>query len=388
VKAHNGLRAIDYDSLVFTWKNGQSLNLQGPFKSLFDNTEAYTKAFQVLFQTINPSRSSFNFSSATKSLSQAIAKGSLAREDLQTSLAKAKADLKIINTRKSELDNILNKATADHVSISKISAEVSELLANISAKNDETNALSTRAEELRSRINAYEGDFQGFQDQLDDMRSNYATNDEKLISLISRFNDHAKSFDEMIQRSDQMLSASTVAGLASEFGTIRTDLSDKLDAAHKSFNRAIGFLFASALPLILFVFAPFIVAIFPDNPNLVKAITGSAGSQTGWHYFGQVIARFVILLPAIWYVTFCTARYNALFRLKEHYAYKYSMAVAVDGFKKQAPQHEGMIAALVFEQLAFNPADKLGKKFDSPESPPNPIARLLLDRLRKEKDDE
>jgi hypothetical protein len=56
----------------------------------------------------------------------------------------------------------------------------------------------------------------------------------------------------------------------------------------------------------------------------------------------------------------------------------------VEGFKKQAPEHEGMIAALVFEQLAFNPADKLGKQHDGPERPPSPIAELLIKRLRKE----
>ena len=64
------------------------------------------------------------------------------------------------------------------------------------------------------------------------------------------------------------------------------------------------------------------------------------------------------------------------------------MAVAVDGFKKQAPEYEGMIAALVFEQLAFNPVDKLGKNYDGPEDPPNPIAKLLLNKLRKSSEEE
>ena len=58
------------------------------------------------------------------------------------------------------------------------------------------------------------------------------------------------------------------------------------------------------------------------------------------------------------------------------------MAVAVDGFKKQAPEYESMIAALVLEQLAFNPVDKLGKHHDGPEDPPQPIAKLMLDILR------
>ena len=142
-----------------------------------------------------------------------------------------------------------------------------------------------------------------------------------------------------------MLSSSTVAGLASEFGAIREDLGNKLTDAHTSFNWSVVFLAGSALPLMLFVFAPFIVAFFPANENLARAISGMAAEKSSWHYVGQVLARFLILLPAIWYVSFCTARYNSLFKLKEHYAYKYSMAVAVEGFKKQAPEYEGMIAA-------------------------------------------
>jgi hypothetical protein len=123
--------------------------------------------------------------------------------------------------------------------------------------------------------------------------------------------------------------------------------------------------------------------MFSENETFIQSLSSVGDERNGWQYLGQVVARFIILLPAIWFVTFATARYNSLFKLREHYAYKYSMAFAVDGFKKQAPGHEDMIAALVFEQLAFNPADKLGKQPEGPESPPSPVAQILLDLLRK-----
>ena len=125
-----------------------------------------------------------------------------------------------------------------------------------------------------------------------------------------------------------------------------------------------------------------------DNEGLIGAIAAAGTEKSGWQYVGQVIARFVILLPGIWLVTFATGRYNSLFRLREHYSYKYSMAVAVDGFKKQAPGHEDLVAALVFEQLAFNPADKLGKQSASEANDePSPISRLLMNYLRKKNDE-
>jgi hypothetical protein len=124
-----------------------------------------------------------------------------------------------------------------------------------------------------------------------------------------------------------------------------------VEKAHKTFNWAIGFLFVSALPLIIFIFAPIIGPMFSENETFIQSLSSVGDERNGWQYLGQVVARFIILLPAIWFVTFATARYNSLFKLREHYAYKYSMAFAVDGFKKQAPGHEDMIAALVFEQL-------------------------------------
>lgn len=180
-----------------------------------------------------------------------------------------------------------------------------------------------------------------------------------------------------------MLSSATVAGLSSEFRNIRDNLTEEVQKAHRTFNWSIGLLFVSAIPLIAFIFAPLIAPIFSENEAIISSISSLNGDRSGWQYVGQVIARFIILLPAIWLVTFATARYNSLFKLREHYAYKYSMAVAVDGFKKQAPGHEEMIAALVFEQLAFNPADKLGKQPEAPESPPNPVAQMLVEYLRR-----
>jgi len=115
------------------------------------------------------------------------------------------------------------------------------------------------------------------------------------------------------------------------------------------------------------------------------AISGIAGGGEALQFLGQVLARFVILLPGIWFVTFCTNRYNAIFKLKEHYYYKYSVAVSVDGFKKQAPEYQSIITAIAFEQLAFNPADKLGKQ-DFTKNASNPILDILVKILKRESD--
>ena len=59
------------------------------------------------------------------------------------------------------------------------------------------------------------------------------------------------------------------------------------------------------------------------------------------------------------------------------------MAVSVEGFQKQATGYESEIAALVLEQLAFNPADKLTPSKDIPEGKvPHPLLDILVEKFR------
>ena len=377
-----GLQSISYENFSFTARNGAAVAFDGYFKSLFDAVEAYTAAFQVVFQAVAPSRAAFNFSSATDALSKVISRTSDTREKLQAALNTANRQLENVNANQSAFEAILSDIRAKQSHLAEQASQATDFITNISTRNDESSNLGATASELKDRIQTYNIEFEGFQKQIELMKNSNASGSKSLQNLVEKFKTQETTFDTLIEKSNQMLSGSTVAGLASEFGTIRSELSESLGKAHISFNKAIIFLAFSALPLMIFVFAPFIVALLPENKNLVGAISGMAAEQSSWHYIGQVLARFVILLPAIWYVSFCSARYNSLFKLKEHYSYKYSMAVAVDGFKKQAPEYESMIAALVLEQLAFNPVDKLGKHHDGPEDPPQPIAKLMLDILR------
>ena len=53
-------------------------------------------------------------------------------------------------------------------------------------------------------------------------------------------------------------------------------------------------------------------------------------------------------------------RHARLFRLREQYAHKFSIAASVDGFKKQAQGYEDAIAAETYMRLAeINPAERM-----------------------------
>ncbi len=46
-----------------------------------------------------------------------------------------------------------------------------------------------------------------------------------------------------------------------------------------------------------------------------------------------------------------------MFRLRREYAYKYTVAASVPGFKVEAPQFSDAIAAIAFQQLVQNAPD-------------------------------
>ncbi|WP_152977823.1 hypothetical protein [Bradyrhizobium pachyrhizi] len=49
--------------------------------------------------------------------------------------------------------------------------------------------------------------------------------------------------------------------------------------------------------------------------------------------------------------------------LREHYAYKYSIASSVEGFKQQSPeQYKDYVALIAFNELTFNPATQMEAK--------------------------
>jgi hypothetical protein len=188
-----------------------------------------------------------------------------------------------------------------------------------------------------------------------------------------------------------MLEGATVAGLASSFLEAKSELNRQLNSARWSFYFGILFLFISSIPLIAFVFLPIIAPILVSQIPALESVAQllvADNDVTGWQYIGQVLARFVILLPAAWFVSFSAIRHSSLFRLREHYAYKYSMAVAVEGFRKQAPEYENEVTALVLEQLAFNPTDKLiPSKWIKEGMAPTPVLSALVRRIRSKDGD-
>ena len=186
--------------------------------------------------------------------------------------------------------------------------------------------------------------------------------------------EHLAEIRNIEEQSKQMLSGATIAGLAGEYGKIKDDLSKRLGGAQWAFYLSLVFLALSTIPLLVVLFQSGAPIQSHENPNI-------------WHLLSDILVRMVLIIPAAWLCKFSSARHAALFKLKEDYAYKYSVAASVEGFKKQAEKFSDEIAFATFKELCFNPADKMAKEkldADCPQPVLQKFLHILENKLTKE----
>jgi hypothetical protein len=304
----------------------------------------------------------------------------------------------------SELTNILNrlegqsKKAQDLLSI--LSRE-SELLQKEKGKVEklgaEVDRLKAESEKSRKSIAEYEADglqkltqlksaatdsakllagtqvlapnLEDFSQKLDERTRLFAEAKSNEDLLIRRLKERESEVARLNASAEAMLKGATVAGLASSFGEIRDKVTGELKSARRSFYWSLVFLAISVLPLVVYVV---------PGLGFMKFLSGEIKPSD--FELGQVIVRALLLIPGIWFARFAAARHSALFRLREHYEYKYSIAASVEGFKMQAPTFKDEIAATAFRELAFNPADKMdGTNTESGH--PNPVTDWLLKKM-------
>ncbi len=381
-----GIAAFNYDNFHLQASNGQNHDLRSHFKQVSDATEILLEAFFRILVILRPAKTTYSFQAATKALSGVIEAASGELEKLRADNVALKKAVANAESKASDAKTAAEEAVRNRDEAAKDRKTVGEYLSDATDKKATIDTVHAATEALEAKVEEYEKTFTAFQRQLDDRNTDFETGQKQQQHLFKQFDKQRDDVAALIRQSEDMLKGATVAGLASSFSTAKSSLDWQLFFARLSFYFGILFLFASAIPLMVYVFfpilAPLLKSHFPEFAS-VGTTLDAQHEVTGWQYLGQVLARFIILLPAAWFVSFSAIRHSSLFRLREHYAYKYSMAVAVEGFRKQAPGYESEIAALVLEQIAFNPADKLIHSKDLAEGKvPHPLMNLILERFR------
>lgn len=299
-------------------------------------------------------------------------------EKLQSQLEEAqKLQKRLIKQYQEDLENI--NSSRDTVTIQ--GEEIASTFDSLSSRISETDEAISSAEsvisqskDLEEKVQIHNEFILAHQGKLETLQAEIEA--EKVI-LDNIKDKHIRRTDE-IQRqaedAEKMLQGATIAGLAGEFGSIKSKLETDLTAARNAVHLSAFLLFLSVLPIVFYVFGP--VLGIDTNINL-----GFGGGDTLAQSLTGLAMRAVLLIPATWFARFSAKRYDRIFRLREHYAYKYSLATAVEGFKKQAPGYENDIAAETFYELTFNPAERL----DPPRNEKNSKRResLVLNEIRR-----
>ncbi len=389
LEKHARLVDFDYETFKATKTNSEQHNFLGQFQAVHGAIDELLDAF-LSVQSIMPSnKSSFRFHAAAKTLESLIGDTQSQHDEFTKKSAKLDVLISAFNEAETQITQKLNaiETDAETARQQKTDAEtdrqtILKYQGDASAKLQEIEAITTKAQALKAIVSEHQTALTAFDERLKVRETEFEEGTKELKGLIAGFNDQEEQIKDVIKQSETMLKGATVAGLAGRFDEIRKNLSAEMGGAKRSFYFGVLFLFLSAIPLFVFVLSPLIEFFTPGFMASFQK-SGAGTPTTAWQYIAQISARFVILLPAIVFVTFSSKRYRSLFELREHYAYKYSMAVSVEGFKKQAPEYENEIAAMVLEELAYNPADMVNGTTNRQNRRSNhQILGLILNKLR------
>lgn len=353
-KQNGGITAIQGDALEIHTPNGNQFSLIPNLSGLFSASDELLRTALEIHKLVS-SKGFSDFTSILQSWSSAFAKISKERAEMAA----------IIEEVRGKRDNVLEA----HKNASEGEKQIQEMAAaaitsnqqkqkeidEINAKISQIREITKDADTLKTTVDGYEAQFESFDKAMESRNKNYDTNKQNLDSAIEYVDESKALIEERIQKSEQMLSGATVAGLASKFGELHGKLEEQLNKAARAFYISIGLLVLTCLPILDYFFPIISHGIF--GAEFTNALADTRDSYHG------LLVRAILLLPASWLTIFNARKYANLFKLKEHYAYKYSIAASVEGFKHQSPQYKDEIAFSAFYELTFNPASEIdGKK--------------------------
>ena len=363
-----GVGNLDKNGFSVHSKNGQTdLQLQTIFLNIQNSVESALRFYYPL-ATILKGTALHDFSAAFREFSKQFSEVQKTQANLSQLVADQEKSQKQIQSLrehadvlKEELDRLKTEGEKDRKTITEYTEESTQKVTAIRATNEQ-------AEQLQAAVQNYQSTFEVFQKELEKREMVFKTGREQQENLINELDQIKKDTKVLTEQAEGMLTGATVAGLAGSFGELRDKLENELKWARWNFYGAVVLLFLSVSPLLVYVLPWF------------GSMSETTGEADPIKFFGQILIRVLLLLPAGWFTKFAAARHAALFRLKENYAYKYSVASSVDGFKKQAEPFKDAIAAATFFELTFNPADRMESKGHE-ERHPNPVMEWLMKKL-------
>ena len=380
IENNGGVKLVDTDSFAITAKNDTVHQFAKPLRALFGLIDAaFVTWYQVRLIVKTPrigdfKKLSVELESQRDSVRAIIDDAQSLADDMRQKSERVKSLLDESIKEKEELARAAQEGQIDRKTIAEYAADATTKLADIKATDEKSAAFD-------ETIDSYQSRFEAFDKGIEERNHRTSTEAEALQDIRLGLEAQESELKRLLGESEGLLKGATNIGLASSFSNLQAKISNELGWARFSFYVSIALLLVLSLPIALYV--------FPGLQKLIGALgvdvalvlpKGSIGEHATPDTLAQIAARALLLIPGIWLVRFAGARHERLFRLREQYAYKYSVASSIEGFKRQAPDLEQGIAATAFYELTFNPATRMDAN-SSESRYPNPAMEWLMKKL-------
>ncbi len=378
---HGGMAAVDPATFTITTKSGTTVDIRKVLSNISLNVDKAFEGYFRLRSAISAPRLSefgelFGIFSTRRAQLDSLSKELAALVDRGVEDAKVlKAASDAVKGTQVEVARLREEAEKDRKSSGENAGESAQRLEAI-------RAVQKSADELNALVTNYQASFTQFQNQLDTRNQTYEKQKAAFDSLKANLNSKDKDVARLISQAEDMLKGATNAGLAGSFSQKQTSTDSELRKARFVYYVSILLLALLTLPIFLyslpreFVAEAWKLIFHTEVPALVSAPT----SRTFEEHVISLIGRAVFLIPGLLFVRFASVRHAQLFRLREDYTYKYSIAASVEGFMKQAKNYADDIAFSSYLQLAYNPTDKMDHKSDDSKMP-NPLWEKFISRI-------
>jgi len=275
--------------------------------------------------------------------------------------------LRAVAEKSDEFDRLAKDAHEALESAQKDRGLVAKALDEVQAKVATVRETAQAAASLQSQVSNYEAEFDGFQKSLDTMLEQHSGFVKEMNESREKNRQREAEIDRLTEKAESMIQGATTAGLGDSLEKTRKLYADRMAGARWGFLASVALLLVCAAPLLAQLFP----ALFASWG--LQAATPAPAATTQEAFLG-LAGKLVLLFPATWLTSFCSKAYSEYFHLEREYAHKAALARSVEGFKKQAPDHEQLITAAVFWEVQLNP---------SKQAAPAPAEHPILGPLMK-----
>lgn len=305
--------------------NSERLNNDSLLKDIFMATYIIKVAYQNIVEPVH--RTEAELAALSEDINNLIKQ----KEEYKSLLKKAEA--------LSNLEKSIDKAEDTIVKISEINEEVedykekiSELAESAKSELDEISDNHGQSEKLVTEININK---QRIDEQIELNNKNDEKIEENFNNLNKLIDSTKKQFEEQRNEIQRIIDDANRASMAGSFKTRKTEITSTL-----RWLDSITYMVLLSI-CILLVF--FFTVSYSDKGFSIT----------------EFLSRIPITLPLIW-LAWLTSRKSAyLSRIREDYAYKYSSAMAFEGYKKQvqeiSPDLLGKLLEIAVNNLGDNP---------------------------------